>query len=208
MNIVLLGAPGAGKGTQAQRLVADYGVAHISTGDLLRAAVKDQSELGVAAKKYMDAGELVPDQLVIDLVKERLAADDAQKGFILDGFPRNTTQAVTLDTELAAMGRELDGALLVDVPAEVIIDRLSSRRTCRDCGYTAGPDTTVCPSCAGEMYQRDDDKPETIKNRLDVYEKNTSPLVEYYRGQGILKVVDGNRDIDLVYTDVKAELGL
>lgn len=208
MNIVLLGAPGAGKGTQAQRLVADYGVAHISTGDLLRAAVKAQSELGVAAKKYMDAGELVPDQLVIDLVKERLAADDAQKGFILDGFPRNTTQAVTLDTELAAMGRELDGALLVDVPAEVIIDRLSSRRTCRDCGYTAGPDTTVCPSCAGEMYQRDDDKPETIKNRLDVYEKNTRPLVEYYRGQGILKVVDGNRDIDLVYTDVKAELGL
>lgn len=208
MNIVLLGAPGAGKGTQAQRLVADYGVAHISTGDLLRAAVKAQSELGVAAKKYMDAGELVPDQLVIDLVKERLAADDVQKGFILDGFPRNTTQAVTLDTELAAMGRELDGALLVDVPAEVIIDRLSSRRTCRDCGYTAGPDTTVCPSCAGEMYQRDDDKPETIKNRLDVYEKNTSPLVEYYRGQGILKVVDGNRDIDLVYTDVKAELGL
>ena len=208
MNIVLLGAPGAGKGTQAQRLVADYGVAHISTGDLLRAAVKAQSELGVAAKKYMDAGALVPDQLVIDLVKERLAADDAQKGFILDGFPRNTTQAVTLDTELAAMGRELDGALLVDVPAEVIIDRLSSRRTCRDCGYTAGPDTTVCPSCAGEMYQRDDDKPETIKNRLDVYEKNTSPLVEYYRGQGILKVVDGNRDIDLVYTDVKAELGL
>lgn len=208
MNIVLLGAPGAGKGTQAQRLVADYGVAHISTGDLLRAAVKAQSELGVAAKKYMDAGELVPDQLVIDLVKERLGADDAQKGFILDGFPRNTTQAVTLDTELAAMGRELDGALLVDVPAEVIIDRLSSRRTCRDCGYTAGPDTTVCPSCAGEMYQRDDDKPETIKNRLDVYEKNTSPLVEYYRGQGILKVVDGNRDIDLVYTDVKAELGL
>lgn len=208
MKLILLGAPGAGKGTQAQRLVADYGVAHISTGDLLRAAVKAQSELGVAAKKYMDAGELVPDQLVIDLVKERLAADDAQKGFILDGFPRNTTQAVTLDTELAAMGRELDGVLLVDVPAEVIIDRLSSRRTCRDCGYTAGPDTTVCPSCAGEMYQRDDDKPETIKNRLDVYEKNTSPLVEYYRGQGILKVIDGNRDIDLVYTDVKAELGL
>lgn len=208
MNIVLLGAPGAGKGTQAQRLVADFGVAHISTGDLLRAAVKAQSELGVAAKKYMDAGELVPDQLVIDLVKERLAADDAQKGFILDGFPRNTTQAVSLDTELSAMGRELDGALLVDVPAEVIVDRLSSRRTCRDCGYTAGSDTQTCPKCSGEMYQRDDDKPETIKNRLDVYEKNTSPLVEYYRGQGILKVVDGNRDIDVVYGDVKAELGL
>ena len=208
MNIVLLGAPGAGKGTQAQRLVADYGVAHISTGDLLRAAVKAQSELGVAAKKYMDAGELVPDQLVIDLVKERLAADDAQKGFILDGFPRNTPQAVTLDTELAAMGRELDGALLVDVPAEVIIDRLSSRRTCRDCGYTAGPDTTVCPSCAGEMYQRDDDKPETIKNRLDVYEKSTSPLVDYYRGQGLLKSVNGDQARETVYGDVKEALGL
>ena len=208
MNIVLLGAPGAGKGTQAQRLVADYGVAHISTGDLLRAAVKAQSELGVAAKKYMDAGELVPDQLVIDLVKERLAADDAQKGFILDGFPRNTTQAVTLDTELAAMGRELDGALLVDVPAEVIIDRLSSRRTCRDCGYTGTASDTVCPTCGGEMYQRDDDKPETIKNRLDVYEKNTSPLVEYYRGQNILKVVDGDRDADVVYNEVKDVLGL
>lgn len=208
MNIVLLGAPGAGKGSQAQRLVAEFGVAHISTGDLLRAAVKAETELGVAAKKYMDAGELVPDSLVIDLVKERLAADDAQKGFILDGFPRNTTQAVTLDTELSAMGRELDCALLIDVPAEVIIERLSSRRTCRDCGHTAGADTTVCPTCGGEMYQRDDDKPETIKNRLDVYEKNTSPLVEYYRGQGILKAIDGDRSIDAVYADVKAELGL
>lgn len=208
MNIVLLGAPGAGKGTQAQRLVAEYGVAHISTGDLLRAAVKAQSELGVAAKKYMDAGELVPDQLVIDLVKERLSADDAKKGFILDGFPRNTTQAVTLDTELSALGRELDGALLVDVPSRVIIERLSSRRTCRDCGYTAGSDAETCPKCSGEMYQRDDDKPETIANRLDVYEKNTSPLVEYYRGQGILKVVDGDRAVDTVYAEVKEALGL
>lgn len=208
MNIVLLGAPGAGKGTQAAKLVEEFGTPHISTGDMLRAAVKAGTPLGQKAKSFMDAGDLVPDDVIIGLVTERLQDPDTEKGFILDGFPRNTTQAVTLDTELAAMGRELDGALLVDVPAEVIIDRLSSRRTCRDCGYTAGPDTTVCPSCAGEMYQRDDDKPETIKNRLDVYEKNTSPLVEYYRGQGILKVVDGNRDIDLVYTDVKAELGL
>lgn len=208
MNLVLLGAPGAGKGTQAQRLVAEFGVAHISTGDLLRAAVKGGTELGVQAKKYMDAGELVPDQLVIDLVKERLAADDAQKGFILDGFPRNTAQAVTLDSELAAMGRSLDCALLVDVPGDVIIGRLSSRRTCRDCGYTGTASDTVCPACGGEMYQRDDDKPETIKNRLDVYEKNTSPLVEYYRGQNILKVVDGDRDADVVYNEVKDVLGL
>lgn len=208
MNLVLLGAPGAGKGTQAQRLVAEFGVAHISTGDLLRAAVKGGTELGVQAKKYMDAGELVPDQLVIDLVKERLAADDAQKGFILDGFPRNTAQAVTLDSELAAMGRSLDCALLVDVPGDVIIGRLSSRRTCRDCGYIGTASDTVCPTCGGEMYQRDDDKPETIKNRLDVYEKNTSPLVEYYRGQNILKVVDGDRDADVVYNEVKDVLGL
>lgn len=208
MNIVLLGAPGAGKGTQAQNLVRDYGVAHISTGDLLRAAVKGGTELGIKAKKYMDAGELVPDQLVIDLVKERLAQDDAKDGFMLDGFPRNTMQAVTLDSELSQLGRELDCALLIDVENEVIIKRLSSRRTCRDCGYTAGAGVDVCPKCGGEMYQRDDDKPETIKNRLDVYEKNTSPLVEYYRGQGILKVIDGDRPVDVVYADVKAALGL
>ncbi|MFR6612096.1 MAG: adenylate kinase family protein [Collinsella sp.] len=147
MNLVLLGAPGAGKGTVAQELVAEFGVAHISTGDLLRAAVKGGTELGIQAKKYMDAGELVPDQLVIDLVKERLAADDAQQGFILDGFPRNTAQAVTLDSELSAMGREIDCALLVDVAPEVIIDRLSSRRTCRACGYTGTAADATCPKC-------------------------------------------------------------
>lgn len=208
MNIVLLGAPGAGKGTQAQRLVADFGLAHISTGDLLRAAVKAQSPLGVEAKKYMDAGQLVPDQLVIDLVKERLGADDAQKGFILDGFPRNTAQAVTLDSELSQMGLSLDAALLVSVKPEVIIERLSSRRTCRTCGYTAPAGIDSCPNCGGEMYQRDDDKPETIKNRLDVYESQTSPLIEYYKGHGILKEVDGDRDVTAVYADVKKLLSL
>lgn len=208
MNIVFLGAPGSGKGTQAQRLVSDFGVAHISTGDLLRSAVKAGTPLGIEAKSYMDAGKLVPDQLVVDLVKERLAADDAKKGFILDGFPRNTTQAVILDTELAALDRKLDGALLVDVAPEVIVARLSSRRTCRSCGYTAGPDTDVCPRCEGEMYQRDDDKPETIQRRLDVYEQQTSPLIEYYKGHGILLKVDGDRPVDEVYADVKEALGL
>ena len=208
MNIVLLGAPGAGKGTQAQKLVADYGVAHISTGDLLRAAVKAQSELGKQAKSYMDSGQLVPDELVINLVKERLEQDDAKKGFILDGFPRNTAQAVTLDSELREMGVALDAALLVSVEPEVIINRLSSRRTCKSCGYTATAGVDACPRCGGEMYQRDDDKPETIKHRLDTYQRETAPLVEYYQGQGILKQVDGDRPVDDVYADVKVLLGL
>ena len=208
MNIVLLGAPGAGKGTQAQKLVAEFGFAHISTGDLLRAAVKAGTKLGVEAKGYMDAGKLVPDALVIDLVKERLEADDAQNGFILDGFPRNTAQAVTLDSELAAMGRNLDAALLVAVPSESVVARQSSRRTCKSCGYTAPAGVDVCPRCNGEMYQRDDDKPETIRHRLDVYENQTAPLVEYYKGHSILKEVNGDRPVDEVYADVKALLAL
>lgn len=208
MNIVLLGAPGAGKGTQAQKLVAEYGVAHISTGDLLRNAVKAGTDLGKQAKQYMDAGQLVPDSLVVDLVKERLGEDDAKKGFILDGFPRNTAQAEVLDSELSNLGISLDAALLVDVPFSVIIDRLSSRRTCRDCGYTAPAGVDVCPNCGGEMYQRDDDKPETIKHRLDTYQTQTEPLIDYYKGHGILVSVDGNRPVDEVYVDVKKGLGL
>lgn len=208
MNIVLLGAPGAGKGTQAQKLVEEFGFAHISTGDLLRAAVKARSELGLQAKEYMDAGRLVPDQLVVDLVKERLEGDDAKGGFILDGFPRNTTQAVTLDSELSSMGIALDAALLVSVGHDVIIERLGSRRTCRSCSYTAPVGVDVCPRCGGEMYQRDDDRPETIRRRLEVYESQTAPLVEYYKGHSILREVDGDRPVDQVYADAKASLGL
>ncbi len=208
MNIVLLGAPGAGKGTQGQKLVEEFGIAHISTGDLLRAAVKAQSELGKQAKAYMDAGQLVPDQLVIDLVKERLGQPDAQKGFMLDGFPRNIAQAETLDAELKDMGVELDAALLVDVPFEVIVERLSSRRTCRSCGYTAPAGTETCPRCGGEMYQRDDDKPETINKRLDTYQSQTQPLIDYYKDHNILKAVDGNRPVDEVYVDVKKVLNV
>ena len=208
MNIVLLGGPGAGKGTQAQLLVKDYHLAHISTGDLLRSAVKAQSKLGKQAKEYMDAGELVPDELVINLVKERLADEDTKDGFILDGFPRNTAQAVTLDSELSAMNRDLDAALLVDVAPEVIVERLSSRKTCKECGYTGTKDVEVCPTCGGEMYQRDDDKPATIKHRLDTYQQKTAPLIEYYKGHGVLKTVNGDQAVDAVYADVKEGLGL
>lgn len=208
MNIVLLGAPGAGKGTQAQKLVEEYGVAHISTGDLLRAAVKAGTELGRQAKSYMDSGSLVPDSLLVDLVRERLQEDDAQRGFILDGYPRNTAQAETLDAMLTELGRDLDAALLVSVEPKVIVERLSSRRTCRSCGFTAPAGVEVCPRCSGEMYQRDDDKPETIQHRLDVYETSTAPLVEYYTAHGILKEVDGDRPVDEVYADVKVTLGL
>ena len=208
MNLVLLGAPGAGKGTVAQELVAEFGVAHISTGDLLRAAVKGGTELGIQAKKYMDAGELVPDQLVIDLVKERLAADDAQQGFILDGFPRTSAQAVALDAELSKLGRPLDAALLVDVDPEVIVKRLTSRRMCRDCNYIGTAADETCPKCGGEMYQRDDDNEATVRNRLDVYEKSTAPLIDYYRGCDLLVSIDGDRDPNVVYADVKQALGL
>ena len=208
MKIVLLGGPGAGKGTQAQRLVAEYGVAHISTGDLLRAAIKNGTELGKQAKSYMDKGQLVPDELVVNLVKERLADDDAQKGFILDGFPRNTAQAVFLDSELKDMGLALDAAVLVDVDPDVIVKRLSSRRTCKNCGYTAPAGVDVCPRCGGEMYQRDDDKPETIQRRLDVYQTQTAPLIEYYKGHGLLKTVNGEQAVDDVYKDMKEQLGL
>ena len=162
-----MGPPGAGKGTQAERLIEKYGIPQISTGDMFRAAVKEQTPLGLEAKKYMDNGQLVPDAVTVGIVKERLAKDDCKKGFILDGFPRNTAQAVTLDSELSAMGREIDCALLVDVAPEVIIDRLSSRRTCRACGYTGTAADATCPKCAGEMYQRDDDKPETITVDFD-----------------------------------------
>lgn len=208
MNIVLLGAPGAGKGTQAQKLVEEFGYAHISTGDLLRAAVKAGTELGKEAKGYMDAGQLVPDSVVIGLVKERLGQPDVAEGFILDGFPRNTAQAETLEKELEAMGVAIDAALLVNVEPEVIVDRLSSRRVCRTCGYTGTAADATCPKDGGEMYQRDDDRPETVKARLDVYAEKTAPLVEFYEGRGLLRTVDGDRAVDEVYDDVKDLLSL
>lgn len=208
MNIVLLGAPGAGKGTQAAKLVEKYGFAHISTGDMLRAAVKNQTPLGLEAKKYMDAGDLVPDEVVIGLVKERLQDADAADGFILDGFPRTSTQAVALDSELSSLERPLDAALLVDVDKEVIIKRLTSRRMCRDCGYIGSDADATCPKCNGEMYQRDDDNESTVRNRLDVYESSTAPLIDYYRGCELLKEIDGDRDPQVVFDAIVSTLGL
>ncbi|WP_418862936.1 adenylate kinase [Slackia isoflavoniconvertens] len=208
MNIVLLGAPGAGKGTQAAKLVEEFATPHISTGDILRAAVKNQTELGKKAKGYMDAGDLVPDSLIIDLMDERLREPDCEKGFILDGFPRTTAQAVALDDMLVRLERPLDAALLVDVDPEVIIKRLTERRCCKECGYIGTAADATCPKCGGEMYQRDDDNETTVRNRLDVYAKSTSPLIDYYKGKGLLKSVDGDRPVDAVYVDVKALLGL
>ena len=208
MNIVLLGAPGAGKGTQAAKLVEEFATPHISTGDILRAAVKNQTELGKKAKGYMDAGDLVPDSLIIDLMDERLREPDCEKGFILDGFPRTTAQAVALDDILVRLERPLDAALLVDVDPEVIIKRLTERRCCKECGYIGTAADATCPKCGGEMYQRDDDNETTVRNRLDVYAKSTSPLIDYYKGKGLLKSVDGDRPVDTVYVDVKALLGL
>lgn len=207
MNIVLLGAPGAGKGTQAAKLVVEEGLCHISTGDILRDAVKNETELGKKAKQYMDAGELVPDDLIIDLMRERIQEPDTAKGVILDGFPRTTTQAVALDGMLNELSRPLDAALLIDVDPEVIVKRLSSRRMCRECGAIGtAADGNVCKKCGGEMHQRDDDNEATVRNRLDVYEKSTSPLIDYYRGCDLLVTIDGDRDPDEVYADIKATL--
>lgn len=208
MNIVLLGAPGAGKGTQAAKLIEEYDLPHISTGDMLRAAVKAGTPLGKKAKAFMDAGDLVPDDVIIGLVTERLQDKDTEKGFILDGFPRTSTQAVALDGELSKLGRPLDAALLIDVDPEVIVGRLTSRRMCKDCDYIGSIADETCPKCGGEMYQRDDDNEATVRNRLDVYEKSTAPLIDYYRGCDLLVEIDGDRDPEVVYADVKKGLGL
>lgn len=207
MNIVLLGAPGAGKGTQAEKLVSELGLCHISTGDILRAAVKNETELGLKAKQFMDAGELVPDELIIDLMRERISQPDTDKGVILDGFPRTTMQAVALDEMLTELNRPIDAALLIDVDPEVIVGRLCSRRMCKGCGKIGtAADGDTCPSCGGEMYQRDDDNETTVRNRLDVYEKSTSPLIDYYRGCDLLVSIDGDRDPAVVFEDVKTSL--
>jgi adenylate kinase len=214
MRLVLLGAPGAGKGTQAKKLIDKYGLPQISTGDLLRAAVAAGSPLGKEAKAYMDKGELVPDSVVLGMVEERLKQDDCKKGYILDGFPRNTAQAEALDKMLASLNMSLDAALSVDVPFEDLMKRLTGRRTCKSCGqmynihFKPPQKEGVCDKCSGELFQRDDDKEETIKKRLDVYNAQTAPLIDYYRSKGILKTVSGTGSIDDIFKKVCETLGL
>jgi adenylate kinase len=213
MRLVLLGAPGAGKGTQAKMLIDKYNIPQISTGDILRKAVADGTPLGKEAKVIMDKGELVTDEIVIGLVKERLAQDDCKNGYILDGFPRTTPQAEALDNVLADMGSPLDVALSVDVDTGVLMQRLTGRRTCGGCQqmynvhFSAPAKEGVCDKCGGELIQRDDDKEETIKNRLEVYEKSTAPLIDYYGSKGILKSVEGVGNIDDIFNKVCEILG-
>ncbi|RJQ51846.1 MAG: adenylate kinase [Nitrospiraceae bacterium] len=213
MRLVLLGAPGAGKGTQAKKLIEKFGIPQISTGDILRKAVADGTPLGKEAKIVMDKGELVPDSIVIGLVKERLAQDDCRKGYILDGFPRNTSQAETLDKVLSDMNASLDVALSVDVDKDDLMKRLTGRRTCRKCQqmynvyFSPAKNDGICDKCGGELFQRDDDKEATIKNRLDVYEKATAPLIDYYGKKGILKSVKGVGSIDEIFSNICSILG-
>lgn len=214
MRIVMLGAPGAGKGTQAKKLIDKYGVPQVSTGDLLRAAVTAGTGLGREAKSYMDKGELVPDSVVLGMVEERLRQDDCKDGYILDGFPRNTAQAQALDGILAELDMQLDAALSVDVPFDELMKRLTGRRTCSGCGqmyniyFNPPREENVCDKCGADLYQRDDDREETINKRLEVYNEQTAPLIDYYREKGIVKSVSGAGSIDDIFENVCETLGL
>lgn len=208
MKIVMLGAPGAGKGTQAKRIADKFSVPHISTGDIFRANIKNNTPLGEKAKSYMDKGELVPDELVIELIMDRFAQDDCVNGYVLDGFPRTIPQAEELDKALNGVNDKLDYAIDVDVPDDNIISRMSGRRACLNCGATYhivhNPPKVenVCDTCNGELILRDDDKAETVKNRLDVYHTQTEPLLKYYTEKGILYTVDGTQDMDTVFDSI------
>jgi adenylate kinase len=214
MRIVMLGAPGSGKGTQAQRIQKEHGLPQVSTGDLLRRAVADKTPLGLKAKQAMDAGELVSDEIVLGMIKERIAQPDASKGFVLDGFPRNTSQANSLDALLAELNVKLDRAVLMDVDFEILMKRLTGRRTCSKTGavlniYFSSPaELEACRKAGGELLQRDDDNEATIRNRLQVYERQTAPLVDYYTKKGLLKTVTATGEVDAVYARLKSALGL
>lgn len=214
MKIIMLGAPGAGKGTQAKKIADVCNIPHISTGDIFRANIKNGTELGAKAKAYMDKGLLVPDELVCDLVVDRIQQDDCKDGFILDGFPRTIPQAEALTNALNAIGKNMDFAIDVDVPDENIINRMSGRRACVGCGATYhlvfNPTKVegICDVCGEKLILREDDKPETVKNRLNVYHEQTQPLIDYYKGQGILRTVDGTKAMDEVFADILKVLGV
>ncbi len=213
MYILLMGPPGAGKGTQAERLIRDFQLPHISTGDMFRAAVKAGTAMGKEAKKYMDAGGLVPDEVTIGVVREGLAKPECSKDFMLDGFPRTLEQAIALDKIMADMGKKLDVVLNISVPDSELVGRVIGRRICKECGATYhtrfnAPKTEgKCDKCGGVLYQRDDDKEATVKNRLEAYHAQTEPLFDYYKKAGIYKEVNGLQDMDKVYGDVKNALG-
>ena len=212
MYILLMGPPGAGKGTQAEKLVAEFPIPHISTGDMFRAAVKNGTEMGKEAKKYMDAGGLVPDAVTIGIVRDRLGEADCAKGFILDGFPRTAEQAVALDGILKDLGIKLTAAVNINVPDGDLVNRVTGRRICKSCGatyhVTFNPPKVegVCDKCGGNLYQRDDDKEETVKKRLEAYHSQTAPLIAYYDKQGVYKEIDGTQHIDKVFADVVASV--
>ncbi len=213
MKIIMLGAPGAGKGTQAKQIASKYQIPHISTGDIFRANIKNGTELGKKAKEYMDQGLLVPDELTCDLVMDRIAQDDCENGFVLDGFPRTIPQAEALDTALTKVGAKMDYAIDVDVPDENIVHRMSGRRACLNCGATYHIEAIppkkegICDTCGSELVLRDDDKPETVQKRLDVYHEQTQPLIDYYKKQGILKSVDGTLPMEDVFAAIQDILG-
>ena len=213
MKIIMLGAPGAGKGTQAKMIAEKYGVPHVSTGDIFRANITNGTELGKEAKQYMDQGLLVPDELTVRILLDRVAQDDCKNGYVLDGFPRTIPQAEVLDSELSKLGDHIDYAIDVDVPDENIIKRMSGRRACLTCGATyhiehVPPKTEgICDKCGSELVLRDDDKPETVKNRLNVYHEQTQPLIDFYTNKGVLKTVDGTLPMEEVFAAITAILG-
>jgi adenylate kinase len=212
MNIILMGPPGAGKGTQAEQIKAAYPIPHISTGDMFREAVSNGTEKGIEAKKYMDAGKLVPDEVTIGIVEERLAKPDCQTGFMLDGFPRTLVQAEALDKALDKMGKKLEAAINISVPSDILIDRMAGRVSCQECKtvyntrFNPPIKAGVCDKCGGNLIHRDDDKEETVKNRLQVYMDQTAPLLDYYQKQNKLFDINGNRDTKDVFADIKAVL--
>ena len=213
MKIVMLGAPGAGKGTQAKKIADKYQIPHITTGDIFRANIKEGTELGKKAKTFMDAGKLVPDELTIDLLMDRISRPDCANGYVLDGFPRTIPQAESLEAALEKRGEKIDYAINVEVPDENIIHRMSGRRACLNCGATYHvvhiPTKVegICDRCGSELVLRDDDKPETVKKRLDVYHEQTQPLIEFYSQRGVLVNVDGTRDMEVVFADIVEILG-